>query len=377
MSLQILELCLSDAYGGLEMSAARIARGLADRGLSVVLCCPSRSRLAQTTGIPVKCIAKRLPYVDPLACLRLLGLVRQFGPDIIHVHQSQDLPLAAYIKRRHPNIKVVYTQHMESARVKKDFFHRWVYGNIDLILGVTWRICEILPNTIPLPPERIHHLYLGVELPNLERKAGHRTALRARHGLREDDFVILFPGRLDPQKGQHLMIEALGRLKAKNMNPHVIFAGAPTGDVDGYDAALRKKCLESGVEQQVLFAGHVQNMDPYYSAVDISVLATKHETFGLVLLEAMAWKTPVIASRAGGPLEIITEGADGWFFSPMDAGDLARAVEHCMRNRDTLAERGEVARYTVEQRFQFAMTIDKLVEIFNGICAKSAKAGDG
>jgi glycosyltransferase involved in cell wall biosynthesis len=360
--VKILEVCFSRALGGNELYVERIGNALAGAGHAVAYALHEGGSLAGRISGPVTLLRPRTPYVDLPAAIAVLRLVRRLHSDVVHVHTTMDLPFAAFAKTFYPGLRVVYTKQMQPGRRKSDPFHRWIYGKIDLLLAATEQMRARMASLVPIEPDRVTCLYLGTGLPDIAAKPRYRAQVRSRFNLSESDFLILFPNRLDPQKGQELIIEALARLKRTGLAPHVIFAGAETVGGEGYRALLQSAVERAGVAPQCAFPGFVEELGPLYAAADLVALATREETFGMVLIEGMAWATPAIGSDAGGVGEIIDHGKNGYLFATMDAGSLAGAIEQCMRERERLPEMGRWARATVEEKFSF----DKHVALLEG-----------
>jgi glycosyltransferase involved in cell wall biosynthesis len=97
---------------------------------------------------------------------------------------------------------------------------------------------------------------------------------------------------------------------------------------NAYLKRLHNLCKELNIEDRVIFTGFTKEADTYMNLCDITVLATKNETFGLVIIESMANGTPVIATDRGGPLEIIEDGVDGLLYdgSSEDLADKIKLV---------------------------------------------------
>ncbi len=148
--------------------------------------------------------------------------------------------------------------------------------------------------------------------------------------------------------------------------PHVLFTGEETVGCEGYRALLQSAVKKTGVAPQCTFTGFIEDLGPLYAAADIVALATREETFGMVLIEGMAWATPVIGSRAGGVVEIIEHGRNGFLFTTMDAASLAETIERCMRERDALPKLGSHARRTVENKFSFVEHMRALEKYLEG-----------
>jgi glycosyltransferase involved in cell wall biosynthesis len=366
-TLKILELCLSPSLGGNELYVERIGRALEGAGHQVTYALKEKGRLAGRIRGSVTLLKQRIPYADLPTALAVLRMVRAVRADALHVHVTTDLPLAAFAKTFCPGLRVVYTKQMQPGGPKKDLFHRWVYGRIDLLLAATEQMRVRLVDLLPMEPGRIKRLYLGTSLPDIAAKPAMRREVRNRYGHADSDFLILFPNRLDPQKGQELLIEALRLLKPRAVTPRVIFAGAETVGCEGYKASLQSVVDTAGVARQCTFTGFIEDLGPLYAAADIVALATREETFGMVLIEGMAWSTPVIGSNAGGVPEIIDHGRNGFLFASMDAGSLAATIERCVRERETLPGLGRAARLTVENKFSF----ENHVRQFDGYLQKN------
>lgn len=127
-------------------------------------------------------------------------------------------------------------------------------------------------------------------------------------GLKPEDRMILFVGRIEPLKGVDSLIQAIPQLKLNDKDRPVhlaIIGGDPTAsaqDMTSEMTRLQKLCDELGVGQTVIFLGkRAQDTLPYYySAAEALVMPSLYESFGMVALEAMACGTPVIASEVGG-----------------------------------------------------------------------------
>ena len=369
--MRILNLCFSESLGGNELYVERIGRALEQRGHELAYALKKNSLLAQRIKGRVEVFTPRVPYADLYAGLKLAMLAGRFNAEVLHVHCTRDLPYAAFAKTFHPRLRVIYTKQMLPGGPRMDPFHRWVYGKIDLLLACTGQVRIQLADRVPMPAARIKLLYLGTGLPDLSAKSFHRSRMRALFGRNEADFIILFPNRLDPQKGQMLLVQALARLKSKGLTPYVLFTGKENEDCPGYSAKLQDAIDAQGLSSQCTLTGFIDDLGPLYAAADLVILATREETFGMVLIESMAWGTPVIGSAAGGVPEIIENGKNGFMFSTMDAGSLAGVIEQCMRESDRLPELGYNARKTVELKFSLESHLQALEGYFQATITSS------
>ncbi len=137
---------------------------------------------------------------------------------------------------------------------------------------------------------------------------------------------ILMLGRLSPWKGQNVFLDAFAGA-FPNGGASAVIAGEALFGEESYGAQLREQVRRLGLDEFVEFTGHVDDTRSLIESSDIVVHAsTSAEPFGQVVVEAMALGRPAIASNAGGPAEIITDGVNGLLIEPGNSADLAEAM---------------------------------------------------
>lgn len=178
--------------------------------------------------------------------------------------------------------------------------------------------------------------------PGVEPSANGASA--ARLDVPGGRTVIGIVGRLQPWKGQHRLLQALGRLRESGLDVHGLVVG---GDAHGlspdYPLRLRRLIGELGLEDRVTLTGHVADVAPYVRAMDVLVSASVNEPFGIVLLEGMAEAVPVVAVADAGPLDIVEPGRTGLLVESPEPALLAAALEPLVRDparRRALGEHG-------------------------------------
>lgn len=183
---------------------------------------------------------------------------------------------------------------------------------------------------------------------------------------KEPDGIIRIAqvARIMPEKkGQDLLLEAMYQLHAEFPQLRCIFAGAADAAHQDALTALQTRTKELGLEDCVTFAGNVENVPALLATLDIFVLPSRYEGFGISLIEAMAMDIPCIASRLDGPAEVLRDGTYGTLFTPGDSRDLADQLRGVIT---TLAEKQEIAhkaRTYVTQTYNIVTMCDRLEQV--------------
>ena len=350
--MKILELCLSSGLGGLELYFIDTSMYLTKSGYQCVPVVNSDSKLEarlKNHNVNLVSIKRRSRYFPILNALRLARLIDSTGIDVIHMHWAKDLALAVLIKifsRIRP--RLIYTRHMEIYGSKKDWYHRFVYRHVDLMLTVTDRMAGQARTSLPLLQERIQTLHLGIP-EYVGRREDDSAEVRGKYGIPPDAFLIGMAGRIEPGKRQHVLIEACESLAAKCPDMYCMIIG---GVFDAEYANKIKLSVNQGpLKHRVIFTGFFDNPKQAMAAFDVAVLATYCETFGLVLVEAMSTGTAVIGTRAGGVPEIIDDGVTGLMFEPDNSADLAEKILILYQDQELRSRLANAGQQLVAERF--------------------------
>ena len=173
------------------------------------------------------------------------------------------------------------------------------------------------------PRRRVEMVPLGVDLGRVRAATGRGGDLRRREGLGPGP-VIGMAGWIWPWKGQDVFLRACAALAGRWPTARFVLVGG-TGD-EAFRRRLDEMVDEFGLADRVVFAGDRPDVYDWFDAMDVAVHASWGEAFGLVLVEAMALGTPVVATSAGGPSEIVVDGESGLLVPPGDHRAMADAI---------------------------------------------------
>ena len=332
---------------------------------------PRTARLEQELGVEVvRCPGSSDALPLSLGLAFPAAVLRGQVDTVLHA-QWQTLPVSVALKRlgllqggvfaaahgrelllqplgRHPRLQWAYDRvrrYMLQAADGVFPVSRYTADRL-LGLGVAEARCHVVPN--------------GVDVAHF--RPSDATALRQRLGL-ESSKVLLFAGRLQPNKGVDTVLQALPALLTSC--PELVFLVVGTGPDKGRLEALAK---ELGVMAQVRFLGRVpfDDLPRYYSLADLFVTLSREEPpsvegFGLVFLEAGACGTAVIGSRSGGIPDAIRDGETGRLIPPGDPEALVRSALPLLQDAGLARHLGEAGRAYVTAEGHWDRTHDRLL----------------
>jgi len=175
---------------------------------------------------------------------------------------------------------------------------------------------------------QVNHPGVALELFDKYDRDQCRTEIRARHGLDPDDMVGLFVGMNFEVKGLDYVLDGYARIKQQSSETEAHGRKLKLLVV-GRDDERQYKALaqKADIDQQVIFAGATSEVVPYYLASDFFMMPSRYDTFGLVVLEAMAAGLPVIISENVGARDVVDHGSHGFILPPAPSpGDMAAAI---------------------------------------------------
>lgn len=202
-----------------------------------------------------------------------------------------------------------------------------------------------------------------------------KSEAREMLNLNKDNFIILFVGRLEWRKGVGTLITATEFLKDAIPNIKTIIVGGSIfgeskneADVKEYER-LSEHARFLNIEDKIVFTGQISDEDipSYYKSADIFVIPSYYEPFGLVALEAMAAKTPTIASRKGGLKTIIEDNRTGLLFTPRNPEDLKDKILKIYNSPELGASLAEEAYKEIESKYSWNIIVKKIADLYKSV----------
>jgi len=407
--VHLLRKCDPAEWGGTETAIQRLFEGLRDHGVVSIVHCPRLGR-EQTNGrslrnplvdagcrvrryrafVPILGLSrqKRRQHVAVGGNLMSFDLIRSLWKEpqasLIHTHTLGRLGGIASIIARGRHLPLVVTIHgglldlpEQVKREMRDtssdgfdwgrpfgylFQSRRLLERADAVLTCNPREAELLQQQHP--DKRVQVQPHGVPMAIYEEDR--RAAALAAFPQIANRSILLCVGRIDPVKNQGWLVNELPEILSRHPDTGLVLVGACTNE--SYGRSIQEQIQKLGLSDRVCVLGGFAPADPrlvgLFQLARAVVLPSVSETFGLVILEAWAAGTTVIASRTSGASALIQHGENGWLFDLNTPAGFHEAVTHILRDpgaRNRSAQRGH---RMVSERFDVTAVAGRIKELY-------------
>jgi UDP-glucose:(heptosyl)LPS alpha-1,3-glucosyltransferase len=298
---------------------------------------------------------------------------RQLSKDNFSLVHSHERIFAADIFTLHG---IPHRYWVHNVRQKKmslyDLATAWVekklvtQGNCQKFIAVSNLTRDIFLQEYNIDPQRVIVIHPGVDLNDYATadKKLIRAEIRKKYGFSPEEPIILFASMNFEIKGLDAIMLALAKLKARNRNFKFLIAGK--GDTGKYSKIAR----QSNIAEEVRFTGKVsrEELIKFYLAGDMYIMLSKFDTFGMVVLDAMAAGLPIIISDNVGARDLVREGENGFVVNDTSDADYIAAKIEALLDENIRRTIVQAAYHTAEQN-TWDMVTAKYQEIYSSILA--------
>ena len=224
---------------------------------------------------------------------------------------------------------------------------RFMAQQINSYFGTPLDKIDVVPNGIYVTPDPFESI-------------AERQAFRRRFA-EDDQALVYYVGRLVYEKGLHVLLDAWPQVRAAMPGARLVIAG--TG---AYADALKSRAWGLGIAADVNFAGFIPDdeRDKLYRVADVAVFPSLYEPFGIVALEAMAARCPVVVAATGGLSEVVQLHETGLTVHPNDAGSLAWGILHSLQHPDWSRKRAENALRVAEDLYNWGAIAAATADVY-------------
>jgi glycosyltransferase involved in cell wall biosynthesis len=207
----------------------------------------------------------------------------------------------------------------------------------------------------------------GIEVNNIQKFSDEELIEVRRIFFSSDknEIIIALVGRINSWKGQQLLLNAFKIVSKTNKQIKLVFLGSAPPNQEVFQIELENKIKEYQLEKKVVIIPFQKEISKFWNSIDIAIVpSTEPEPFGMVVIEAMLAKKPVIASNHGGPTEIVIENETGFLFEPNNEIALANTISKLIENPKLRKEFGENGYQRVLKTFSLEGHVNHFEKIF-------------
>ncbi len=371
--MKILQLITTLNPGGAENHLLMLCRGLKarDHEVEVAYLLPGYNHLVrefERSGIPVHALNMHSRY-DWSVVRRTAALLSRGQYDVVHTHliRADYVGAAARLWARLPG-RLVSSKHNDD----------WFYKTIPVAL-LERQTSRCFQRTIAISkavkeffcrrhlvsdPEQMKVIHYGLDLAGYDQRlsTSSRQAVREVFGLKPTECVFISAGRLEEQKGHRYLIDAFAQIHSHFPQARLWIVGEGSLRLQ-----LTRQIQQHGIADRVSLLGWRSDLPQLLNAADVFVFPSLWEGFGLVLLEAMAARLPVIASRISAIPEIVEDGVIGRLLPARDVAALTEALTDYLADEPRRQAEGHVGRDRVVNCFGLDSMLAQTMAVYEGL----------
>lgn len=361
--MKILYVITGLGQGGAERVVCDLADKLYEKGNDVKIAYLTGDILTKPSHQEIELIKINLNslLLFPLAYIKLSKVIKNFEPDVVHSHMVHANIFTRLIRAVTPIKKLICTAHNsdEGGRLRM-LAYRFTHNLADLTTNVSNEAVQAFIEKKAVPDSDIITTYNGIDLSRFFYNSEAKNKILNELNINTNSYLILAVGRFSEQKDYPNLLHAFKILKNKSIGViKLIIAG------DGeLRSEIEKIIDELDLKQDIYLLGRRSDIPDLMSAADLFVLSSKYEGFGLVVAEAMACKTLVVATDCGGVAEVLNNNQ--FLVQPSNHEKLANKIFDTLSLNDTSKQKNIVKNFNhIKNNFCLKMIVEKWDRLYH------------
>lgn len=354
---------------GAEEVTLHLLRGLNRKLFRVHLACTPQLHRTFQADIPDD-VAVSLLSLDFLSDLRgavhLGRSLLRHRIQILHSHMFRASLFASPLARLLRVPVVIDTSHGREfwrSGWKKSFrIDRFVARQVDYTIAVSCSTARYLIEQKRLNPKKVQVICNGVNLERHNRSTASKAEIRRLLNLDQKAPLLIVVGRLEPQKGHRILLEAMPAIRKEFPAVQLVCLGEGS-----LRPVLEQMVKSKDLESTVQFAGYQEDISRWLECADLSVLPSLYEGLPMAALESLAAECPIVATAVDGTPEVVVPGETGLLVPPGDPEQLAGAIVQMLRRPELAREMGKRGRQLVLDQF----SVERMVRRTEALYLKS------
>lgn len=365
--MRILQISSAEGFGGGERHFSDLVNSLGLRGHTVYVAVrPGSALINELKNVPserISLLGLRNSF-DLSTARALSDLVKKHEVEIIHGHLARDYPAACFAASKNSQARLVLTRHVLFPLSR---LHRISIAQVSRIIAVSEAAALNLQKHKWIPTDRIRIILNGVDLSRFAVPLDQtdRERLLSSCRLPQDALLIGTVAELNPLKGNEEFLQAAQLVAQRFPQSHFLIAGSAPPRRKKYRAEIDHLITTLNLEQRVHLLGWMEEVAPLLRSLDLFVSASRSESFGLSIAEAMASGRAVVSTNTDGAREVIQEGRTGMLTPMGDFKMLAAAIIELLSDKERREQMGRNAQEMVRARFNLETMVSSTEELYS------------
>ncbi len=354
--------------GGITSYLLTLSKGMTERGVRVHIASSGGDMAGEFSALGVQLLDLNIrtkSELDPRIYCALPVLkryVHQHTVDMIHTQTRITHVMGACLSRMTGRPHVSTCHGFYKTRLSRRIFPCWG----DAVIAISKAVQTHLRDDFKMTDDRVALIFNGIDIrvfmpvsPEAKQQLRHKYNLGG-------EFIVGIIARLADIKGHDILIESMKIIHAHMPDAKLIIAGEGK-----METRLKDMAKISGLAQAILFYPVTRKPSEILPLLDVFILPSREEGFGLAILEAQAAGVPVIASRVGGIPDLVEDGKTGSLVAPEDPVALAQTILEALRDKDRLARIAKAGRRSVENNYGADTMVEKTLTLYKRVSAKA------
>lgn len=286
---------------------------------------------------------------------RMFSIVKHGHFDLIHSHLSRATYLGL-VAGTLLHVPLVTTVHVET----REPIYRIIGRGRNRIVAVSNYIHGVLKGR-GVRASAIDVVYNGTDFADVSFEEN--FSVHREFNIPETRQLVGLVGRVAPEKGHHIALEALPRVLDQSPETQLVFVGRTDGE---FHEQLRSEAVRLGVDSHITFTGNREDVPRMFDAMTFSILPTVMESFGLAVIECMARGKPVVASNVGALAELVAHEETGLLVEQTPEA-FAKAMSYLLEHPEACQRMGRKARMVIQEKFTVSQMVERLEAIYQSV----------
>lgn len=364
---------IAQASGGVERYIYTLLSHIDNSKYDNVLLCSNQfnkdSFKHLTSSVEELSMKRNIGFGDILNILAIRKIIKKHNPDVVYCHSSK----AGAVGRLACvglNKKTIHNAHGWAFNMKGSCIMHIIYILVEWFLGLFTDMIVCISNSEFVDAKRKNIgndrtrkiIYNGVDIEALDCELQKSTLKRSDLNIPDDAFVVGMTGRISQQKAPDVFVKMAARVKKAIPNAHFMIIG------DGkFRSLIEKQIADLNLKSCFHITGWVDNVAPYVKLLDMGVLLSRWEGFGLALCEYMVAGLPIVATNVDAIPEVVNDGVNGLLVDMDDDEAAAKAVCRIYNDKDLYAQMSQNGKKIVQDRFDVKRTAEQTEVLFQSL----------